>query len=175
LTYYPAVDCAQVPFIKNDENLEPFYRDIPTEPGTTWCPGEHSFEIDNDPWLTSKGKNYLLGVNYCDVAAKSLGLDDSGCEKDHAIVDAYLENVTFVHRILSEYFTPTPDDNQYLKKYIPVQNFISVSTGSKIVYIYNIQKHVVNFSHSRLFDFSSIPFISSGFEDTFYDVPFKTI
>jgi len=38
-------------------------------------------------------------VEYCDVVAEKLGLDASGCETDHTIVDAYMNHIEFVSRV----------------------------------------------------------------------------
>jgi len=38
-------------------------------------------------------------VHYCDVVAEKLGLDASGCETDHTIVDAHLSHLDFVSKV----------------------------------------------------------------------------
>jgi len=38
-------------------------------------------------------------LDYCEKAAEALGIDGSGCETDHAIVDTYLVNVSLGSRI----------------------------------------------------------------------------
>jgi len=60
-----------------------------------------------------------------------------------------------------------------LKKYIPVANYISIVNGVKKLYVHKVQKHAVNFSYTRLFDLSSIPFLSFGYEGVFYDLPLQ--
>jgi len=102
-TFSPAVECSQIPFIRDDPEQALFYRSNPAEPLPWWCPSVDSFEIENDPWQTQKGSQFNMVLHYCDTAAEALGIDpdDSGCETDHEIVDAYMNKVDLGTRVSS--------------------------------------------------------------------------
>jgi len=100
-TYHEAVECLSIPFIRDHEILKTFYADSPLEPLPFYCTDLDSFDIENDPWVTYKGKGFTMVVQYCDVAAVALQKDGSHCETDHAVIDAYLMNVDINPRITS--------------------------------------------------------------------------
>jgi hypothetical protein len=56
--------------------------------------------------LSDKGANFNLAVNFCDVAAQALDLDDSGCEKDRDVIWKYLEKVRIRYKFVTHYFNP---------------------------------------------------------------------
>jgi len=84
-----------------------YYKTNEFDPLPAWCPEIDSFEILNDIQLTGSGRNFLMILDYCDNVASALGLDDSGCVKDHDEVDSYLKEVQINVRLQSQYFTPT--------------------------------------------------------------------
>jgi len=49
-TFFPAIDCAEIPLIREDPELAVFFKYNPLEPLPTWCPSAPSFELENDPW-----------------------------------------------------------------------------------------------------------------------------
>ena len=100
-TFFPAIDCKEVPLVREDPELAVFFKDNPLEPLPFWCPSVPSFEVENDPWLTQKGSQFSLVLHYCDVAAEALGLDGSGCETDHTKIGSYMNSMEVANRITS--------------------------------------------------------------------------
>ena len=95
-------------------------------------------------------------MNFCDVRAKRLGIEDPKCKTNHTEIQSYLKNVKGQFKFLRNFFNPeTFAKNNYKMDFVAEHRKGDVTGRDAFI----LAQNNIDFFNSPIFDFSPFKFL----------------